>query len=105
MVLGATPAGILGAAPASAHLGADQAGGILLAQAYPAVIEQTRQIQLGLKRQGYDPGPIDGLMGRRTANAIRAFQRDHGLAVNGMPSRTVYEMLSAAAAEAEPGPN
>ena len=98
---------ILGATPASAHLGAgtDRAGSILLAQAYPAVIERTRQIQLGLKRQGYDPGPIDGLMGRRTSQAIRAFQRDHGLVVNGMPSRTVYEMLSAAAAEAEPDSN
>ena len=46
-------------------------------------------MQRALKRRGYDPGPIDGLMGRRTTTAIRKFQADHGLAVTGIarPSR------------------
>jgi peptidoglycan hydrolase-like protein with peptidoglycan-binding domain len=95
---------VLGAVPAGAYpnaSGIEQAS-IVLAQAYPAIIERTRQIQLGLKRRGYDPGPVDGLLGRRTARAIRAFQADHGLAVTGMPSRTVYEMLTGAA-ETAPG--
>jgi peptidoglycan hydrolase-like protein with peptidoglycan-binding domain len=39
-------------------------------------------------------------MGRRTSNAIRAFQADHGLAVTGMVSRTLYELLVPDAAEA-----
>ena len=71
-----------------------------LAQASQAAIKRTRQIQIALKRRGYDPGPVDGLMGRRTSNAIRAFQADHGLAVTGMVSRTVYELLVPEAAGA-----
>jgi hypothetical protein len=43
----------------------------------------TRNLQLALQRKGYSPGPIDGKMGRRTQAALRAFQRDHSLAVNG----------------------
>jgi peptidoglycan hydrolase-like protein with peptidoglycan-binding domain len=72
-----------------------------LAQASQAAIERTRQIQLALKRRGYDPGPIDGIMGRRTASALRAFQADHGLAVTGMVSRTVYELLVPGATQAD----
>jgi len=32
---------------------------------------------------GYDPGPADGLKGRRTTDAIKAFQRDKSLMVDG----------------------
>ena len=73
---------------------AEQAESILIAQPSPADFERTKEIQRGLKRRGYDPGPVGGFMGRRTAQAIRKFQADHGLYVNGMPSRTVYEMLA-----------
>ena len=76
-----------------------------LAQASQAAIKRTRQIQLALKRRGYDPGPVDGLMGRRTSNAIRAFQAEHGLAITGMVSRTLYELLVPDAAEASDGAN
>lgn len=93
---------IVGVAPAAGNVGtAEPAGSILLAQASPADFERTRQIQRNLKHRGYDPGPVDGFMGRRTSRAIRAFQADHGLAVNGMASRTVYEMLTEDEAEAE----
>jgi len=34
-------------------------------------------IQARLLNLGYDPGPIDGILGPRTEAAIRAFQRDH----------------------------
>ena len=37
------------------------------------------------------------MLGRRTAQAIRKFQADNGLYVNGMPTRTVYEMLASEA--------
>ena len=42
-----------------------------------------RRIQALLAELGYDPGPIDGLMGRRTASAIRSFQTAEGLSVDG----------------------
>lgn len=42
--------------------------------------------QTSLARLGYNPGPIDGVYGPRTANAIAAYERDHGLMVTGQPS-------------------
>ena len=44
----------------------------------------TREIQSRLKALSYDPGPIDGVRGRRTIAAIKAFQRDRGLVVDGI---------------------
>ncbi|MEY2439536.1 MAG: hypothetical protein QOI34_921, partial [Verrucomicrobiota bacterium] len=41
------------------------------------------QVQQRLARGGYYKGPIDGASGRRTYYAIRAYQRDHHLRVDG----------------------
>ncbi len=57
----------------------------------------TREIQTLLARLGYDPGPADGLVGRRTAAAIRAFERDRGLAITGAPGARVLANLREAA--------
>ena len=43
-------------------------------------------IQSGLASKGYKPGPADGVAGNRTRRAIRAYQRENGLLVNGQPS-------------------
>jgi Putative peptidoglycan binding domain len=40
-------------------------------------------VQAELARNGYHPGPIDGVIGGQTRDAIAAYQRDHGLAVSG----------------------
>ena len=45
--------------------------------------EELRELQSALQRLGYDPGPIDGLYGPKTATAIRAYQTATGLPVNG----------------------
>lgn len=37
------------------------------------------QAQKALVGRGYDPGPVDGLQGPRTKNALERFQRDIGL--------------------------
>lgn len=42
------------------------------------------EIQKALAARGYDPGNIDGIWGRRTANAVRAFQSDEHLIVDGI---------------------
>lgn len=42
-----------------------------------------REVQLALQRAGFDPGPIDGKMGRRTREALRQFQQAQGLLVDG----------------------
>ncbi len=45
-----------------------------------------RDIQVGLAQLGYDPGPIDGLLGPRSRGAIRQYQQQHELPVDGEPS-------------------
>lgn len=39
--------------------------------------------QANLSRLGYQPGPVDGRMGGKTSAAIRQYQQDHGLPVDG----------------------
>jgi cell wall-associated NlpC family hydrolase len=41
-------------------------------------------VQRALKEGGVDPGPLDGIFGPATADAVAAFQAMHGLAVDGM---------------------
>jgi Putative peptidoglycan binding domain len=41
------------------------------------------EVQRRLARAGYYRGPIDGAMGPRTRVAIRAYERDHGLRMDG----------------------
>jgi Putative peptidoglycan binding domain len=41
------------------------------------------QVQTRLARAGYYRGVIDGVMGPRTHYAIQAYERDHGLRVDG----------------------
>ena len=41
----------------------------------------TRALQTLLTENGYDAGPADGVLGARTARALREFQRDRGLPV------------------------
>jgi hypothetical protein len=44
----------------------------------------TRGVQSALAELGHDPGPIDGVMGPRTRDAVMAFQRAAGLVVDGV---------------------
>jgi len=41
-------------------------------------------LQSRLKELGFDPGPIDGIFGPRTEAAVRAFQRNQGIEVDGI---------------------
>ena len=54
--------------------------------------------QTHLARLGYDPGPLDGLPGRRTMEAVRRFRRDFGLAATGRISEELLTLLMAVAA-------
>ncbi len=46
-------------------------------------------IQRALKREGYDPGPIDGVVGRDTLDAIEAFQLKENLDRGGLTYQTL----------------
>ncbi len=55
--------------------------------------EKLRLLQKALKREGYKPGVADGLMGKRTRNALRKFQKDNALKVTGKPSIETYKAM------------
>ncbi|WP_020594533.1 SEL1-like repeat protein [Kiloniella laminariae] len=55
--------------------------------------EEKRTLQSLLKALGYDPGPLDGLPGDRTRQAIRSYQADFGLEIDGLVQRTLLEDL------------
>jgi hypothetical protein len=50
-----------------------------------------RDIQLGLQRLGYDPGPADGRLGPKTEAAIRRYQQDNHLPVDGRTSAALLQ--------------
>ncbi len=52
-----------------------------------------RYLQTALKRAGYDPGSVDGVFGSRTLNALTAFQRDNGLAPDGIVGKMTWTHL------------
>ena len=55
--------------------------------------EQIRRVQQRLAESDHNPGPVDGIMGRRTREALRAFQRARGLEPTGEPDeRTLAEL-------------
>jgi len=54
-----------------------------------------RNIQAGLQRLGYDPGPADGNFGSRTDTAIRRYQQDNHLPVDGVPTASLWDQIRA----------
>ena len=55
---------------------------------------QVAVAQRRLAAKGYDPGPPDGKLGRRTVTAIKDFQGDRGLARDGKLSPQVMDLLN-----------
>lgn len=55
--------------------------------------QYTREAQQLLLDLGYDPGPVDGDYGRRTAVAVKSFQRKHGIAEDGWIDEALLESL------------
>jgi len=52
-----------------------------------------KEIQAALKNAGYNPGTVDGKMGKQTRNAIRSFQKDNKLTVNGKADKKTWQLL------------
>ncbi len=57
-------------------------------------VEERRLIQMGLASTGHDPGPADGVFGRRTRAALRAWQESSGLDATGHLTRKQSEGLA-----------
>ncbi|MEA5467192.1 peptidoglycan-binding domain-containing protein [Leptothoe sp. PORK10 BA2] len=51
----------------------------LLEEIHEFLTSGNRNVQENLKKHGFDPGPIDGVVGPRTQEAILRFQRAHNL--------------------------
>jgi hypothetical protein len=45
--------------------------------------DQVAELQLFLANRGYDVGPVDGKFGRKTEDAVRQFQMETGVSVDG----------------------
>lgn len=45
--------------------------------------DDIKQVQEALKSKGHDPGEADGIMGPRTQQALRAFQKEQGMQATG----------------------
>ena len=54
---------------------------------------QTTQLQTALKGAGVYSGPIDGVAGHGTKEAIRRFQEAHGMKADGVCGRKTWEKL------------
>ena len=95
----AAPAAATAAAPAPAPAPVASLG-------FPPVRDQAtvRETQQALAALGYDPGPADGLYGRRTGSAISAYQRDNGLYADGQPSAELLSHLRATVGSRAPAP-
>jgi peptidoglycan hydrolase-like protein with peptidoglycan-binding domain len=61
-----------------------------------------RRIQQGLTEKGYNPGPVDGIAGKRTHEAIRRFQADRRLTVDGEPTVSLLAILERSTVQAAP---
>jgi hypothetical protein len=57
---------------------------IAVAPAQGVLAPNVAGAQVALRWHGYYDGPIDGVHGRQTRRAVRAFQRSHGLHVDGI---------------------
>lgn len=60
-----------------------------------AVGVQVMALQRALQRTGFSPGPVDGLVGPITRDAVRAVQRSAGLTDDGLAGRNTWAALLA----------
>lgn len=57
------------------------------------LVPVVRDIQRSLTQLGYNPGPIDGVVGPQTRNAIREIERDYGVEQTGLANIALRDAL------------
>lgn len=55
--------------------------------------DAVKLLQQQLRALGYDPGAIDGVFGTRTDKAVKAFQSENGLDVDGIVGEFTWTRL------------
>ena len=63
---------------------------------------EVTRLQTALNAQGYDCGEADGIFGVKTEAAVRNFQRDNSLTVDGIAGRDTQAALYATDSETQP---
>lgn len=56
-------------------------------------VEEWMRVQHRLIKLGFNPGPVDGIRGRQTTNAIRVFQNANDLVVDGIVGPNTFRAL------------
>lgn len=59
----------------------------------PLALSERKNLQQALKNAGFDPGPIDGIIGAGTKSALRQWQSANGLPADGYASARILERL------------
>jgi PBP1b-binding outer membrane lipoprotein LpoB len=54
--------------------------------------ELVRKIQQALLDAGFNPGPVDGMIGRKTVSALKSFQKQKNLAVGHITKETLQAL-------------
>ncbi|HHB81137.1 MAG TPA: hypothetical protein ENK83_05245, partial [Aliiroseovarius sp.] len=80
------------------HLADRMAGGAPFRGPFPRdgqglALKDRKEIQRRLERLGFEVGTIDGVIGDKTIAAIKVFQRDKGLAVDGVATKDLLAAL------------
>ena len=57
---------------------------------YRPMVEETERLLANL---GYDPGPVDGVLTWKAREALRAYQADSALPINGRMTRQSVENM------------
>jgi peptidoglycan hydrolase-like protein with peptidoglycan-binding domain len=101
-VIAAAPLGAVGSSAAAEPMRSNQLAqaqtstpsGQLDMEAVPNLnAEGIRQVQQALAKKGFDPGPIDGVLGPQTEQALRKFQDYYGIKVTGrIDNQTLYAL-------------
>jgi peptidoglycan hydrolase-like protein with peptidoglycan-binding domain len=52
-----------------------------------------RRVQQALQKRGFDPGPLDGILGPKTKEAVRNFQDRYGIKASGeIDNQTLFAL-------------
>ncbi len=62
-----------------------------------------KEVQQALKDKGYDPGPIDGVMGAKTKEALKSFQSASNLSATGTLNSQTAEKLGVQSSSSSSG--
>lgn len=60
----------------------------------PLSLTERKSLQQALLDRGYNPGPVDGIIGAGTQAALRAWQKDQGLPADGYASAKTLEAVT-----------